>query len=132
MWIGRMPATPVLLILGTQALALYYLFVFPFGRCGAAQPSSPKWLRVLSRVLSGLVLALALHGLLLYALGWIERRDILENGCILLALLCIAQWSSYARTKSGFAFESGLRALVLLLAIAALSLSMPPFGAAAH
>ena len=130
MWVFRAPITPLFLLLGTQGLALYYLVIFPFRKFKGEQALHFGWLQILLRVLSGLILALALHGFMLYALGWIGRWDILGNGCILLALLLLGHGLSVWRWKSRFSFEILIRAGILLFTVVALSTSLAPFRAA--
>ncbi len=117
MWIQHAGTTPVLMLLGTQALAIYYLVVFPFRKFDSPEGSRVRWWQVMIRILSGLILALALHALALFALGWIERRDLLGNACVLLALLCLAQGGNYFFNRRQFSFEAALRALLMLLVI---------------
>ncbi|MBS1629994.1 MAG: hypothetical protein JST27_08030 [Bacteroidetes bacterium] len=124
-WALRLPITPVFLLFGTQGLALFYLFVFPFRKWRTI--SRHKGWALTSRILSGLVLALGLHALFLFSLGWIQRADIFGNACILLAVWALVQGLIYWRQNGAFAFEAAIRALVLLVLLLGIACWMKPF-----
>lgn len=125
MWWFRLPMTPVLLLFGTQGLALYYLCAFPFRKSFFSRKRT--WLKIVFHVFSGLVLALGLHALLLFALGWIQRNDLMGNACILLALLTLVHGIVYWKQREAFSFGVALRALILLVVLFCLAWCMQPF-----
>ena len=132
---------PTLELIAMPLLAAFYLFTFPVLLYGPVKgllmmkhtDSIKKVLSLYPASICGAGVAYSVISFMLYTLGWLPLRDMLENCCLMLGLVCII--GIVGRWRSGHLFFPALliRAAILLGIIIAVSLMpLPHIGSLSH
>jgi hypothetical protein len=120
---------PTMELLAFPSLALFYLVALPVNAFrNSAEIGTTRKARVSNIVLgilAGLIVAYCIISAMLYTLGWLERRDMLENTGLLLGLLILLSLLLKSKIASGILKYTLTRAGILLAGILLLSFTIP-------